>query len=149
MKDLMLDLETLNTSQNSVITQIGACYFDRFSGKIKDTFFLNVDIQSGLDNGFEVSGDTIYWWLNQSDEARKSLIHDGYKSDIKTALTEINNFMENTDTIWCHPSFDIVILLYGLKKFKIKPKFSFRSYRDMRTINDIIQTFNIKIKEAK
>lgn len=32
MKDVMIDIETLGTSQNSVMVQIAGVYFDRYTG---------------------------------------------------------------------------------------------------------------------
>ena len=63
MIDLMLDLETLGTSNNALITQIGACYFDRYSGKLGKQFLENIQIQDGLNKGFEVDEGAIRFWL--------------------------------------------------------------------------------------
>jgi len=49
MDNIMLDLETLGT----VITQIGAVYFD-WTGKTGETFLVNVNIKSCLDRGLEI-----------------------------------------------------------------------------------------------
>ena len=46
MKDLMVDIETLGVSHDSVITQIGACYFDRNTGEIGAKFIANIDLSS-------------------------------------------------------------------------------------------------------
>ena len=67
----MIDLETMGTKSDSIITQIGLVLFDR--DKIVSEFKVNVDINDSLRLGLSVEGDTLYWWLKQSDEARKSI----------------------------------------------------------------------------
>jgi hypothetical protein len=74
MKDIMIDIETLGTGTRGLITQIGACYFDRNTGEIGDKFCENIQIQDALDNGFEVRGDTIKFWLEQDKEVIQKMI---------------------------------------------------------------------------
>ncbi len=61
MKDLMLDIETLDVKTTAVITQLGACYFDRYTGKIGRTFLQNISVGSCLMYGLTVDEQTINW----------------------------------------------------------------------------------------
>jgi len=134
-EDLMVDLETLGTKNNSVIVQIGACYFDRHTGKIGNQFLMNVDAQSCLDCGMEVEASTIYWWLQQSEEARKSLI--GERVDIKTALFKFKRFAQYTKNLWSDENFDFPILKNAYDKVGMSFPVHYTGMRDLRTIVDV------------
>lgn len=133
MKDLMVDLETLGKKADSVILQIGAIYFDRHTGKLGRRFKLNIDLDDSLDNGFTVDADTIFWWINQSEEARKS-ITDNITIDVIDAIDEFNDFVDNDAILWCHASFDYPMIKHHLSTFGIKSNINFRNVRDLRTI---------------
>ena len=139
MKDVMLDLETLGTTNNAVVVQIGACYFDRKTGNIGDKYEVNVNIQSSLNQGFSVDGSTINWWLQQSEEARKS-VFTGAEVNIDKAIVDLNNFLRRADFIWSHATFDFVIIMNHLNRLRIKPTFHYRSARDIRTLVDLSNT---------
>lgn len=136
MKDVMIDLETLGNSNNAVVVQIGACYFDSGTGEVGDTFQVNVDAESSLRAGFEVSGSTIYWWLGQGTDAQTSILR-GEKEDVATAFNNLNLFLKKARCIWSHATFDFVILMNHLNRLNIKPKFHYRSARDIRTLVDL------------
>lgn len=138
MKDIMLDLETFGTSHNAVIVQIGACYFDRNTGEIGEKILLNIDADDSVRNGFEIDGRTVYWWLNQSDEARKSILADGLLLKVKPALSEFNDFVKGSNNrIWSHATFDFVILMNHFNRTNTNTKIHYRQARDLRTLVDI------------
>lgn len=136
MKDVMLDLETFGNSKTSVIVQIGACYFDRYTGEIGDTFKINIDAESSLREGFDVWGSTIYWWLDQSEDARKSILAEP-RVDVLEAVNQLNDFIKGVKQIWSHATFDFVILKGHFEKLNIKPNFHYRAARDLRTLTDL------------
>ena len=53
--NLMIDLETMGTKSDSIITQIGLVLFDR--DKIVSEFKVNVDINDSLRRGLSVEGE--------------------------------------------------------------------------------------------
>ena len=67
--DIMIDLETLNTTPDSTILTIGAVKFDPFGSEIKepkmDSFYVKVDLDSCDRIGLTTNDDTIAWWANQ------------------------------------------------------------------------------------
>jgi exodeoxyribonuclease VIII len=134
MKSIMLDFETFGNSKNACVVQIGACQFDEKSGQIISTFFTNVDADSAIKSGAEMDASTVYWWLQQSPEAIQSVIA-GEKEPIYSAFTKLNQYLEKADNIWSHATFDFVILTETLRRLSIKPLFSYRSARDLRTLN--------------
>ena len=123
MKDLMLDIETLGTGSDAAIIQIGACYFNRKSGKIGKTFKLNVDLQSCLDFGFTVNGDTIYWWMCNNAQAIESVTKKP-RTKIIRAMGDLKAFSSKADTIWSHATVDFVIVNNAM-------------IRDIRTLVDL------------
>ena len=52
MNDLMLDIETLGTTYNAVVVQVGAIYFDRLTGDIDAGICLNISIDDCLKHGW-------------------------------------------------------------------------------------------------
>lgn len=133
MNDLMLDIETLGTRPTSVITQIGACYFDRYTGKIGDKFLRNVDVENSLKWGLTTDWNTIQWWFKQIN---KSWMED---VDLLTKiLGELNHFAKKAKSVWSHATFDVPILMnaYVVTKRQKLP-FHYRFARDIRTLVDL------------
>jgi len=134
--DVMLDLETIGTNYNAAIIQIGACYFDRYTGRIGEEFILNVDANSSLIKGFEANWDTIKWWFVQSDQARRVFaLIEGI--DVEQAIHKVNVFLSEAKIIWSHATFDFVILMNHFHKLNIRPKFGYKTARDLRTLVDL------------
>lgn len=132
----MLDLETLGNDSNAAVIQIGACYFDPATGEIGETLKLNVHPQSAIDSGASLSGDTIHWWLQQSQEARESL-YKNPQNNISEAFHQLNHFLSKADKIWSHATFDFVIVTETLRRLKIVPSFKYWMARDIRTLMDL------------
>lgn len=135
MFDVMLDLETLGNGKNKCIIQIGACYFNRETGEIGETFKVNVDARSHVAKGAELDADTVYWWLSQSKEAIDSVIAEP-KLDVVEAFNQLNLFLEKAKAVWSHATFDFVTIQETFKQLGIKPLFHYRVARDLRTIVD-------------
>lgn len=71
---VMVDLETLASSNNAVIVSIGAVAFNPDTGEINpETFYITVDGESCQQVGMQISAKTVMWWLEQSTEARAAL----------------------------------------------------------------------------
>ena len=132
MKDVMIDLETFGNGPNKVICQIGAVYFDRTTGELGQTFEVNVDARSSQAFGGVIDADTVYWWLQQSDEARKSLLEN--KISLREALESLNLFLVNADRIWSHATFDFVTIMDAFRAVSLKPCFSHKAGMDLRTL---------------
>jgi hypothetical protein len=146
MKDIMLDLETMGTSHDAAIIQIGACYFDRNTGEIGEEFLVNVDLKNEMERGFLVDASTIGFWMIQSDEARYSVMDADNVAQSLTALQDFNDFAKGVKHVWSHATFDFVILMNHLKKLKITPSIHYRGARDIRTLVDLAK---IDLKQFK
>ena len=139
MKDLMIDLETLGSSNDAVIVQIGACYFDRHTAEIGNTFKQNIDINSCLREGFAVDGDTIKWWMT---EQINQVTFYGDTVLIKPAIASFIEFSNKADKVWSHATFDFCIMMEYIHRFGMKPKFHYRSARDIRTLIDMAEMWD-------
>lgn len=144
MKDMMVDLETLGNGENKCIVQIGACYFDRSTGAVGKTFKCNIDAASATKEGFQIDAPTVYWWLNQSDAARASILADP-KLPIREAMANFSEFAAEAKCIWSHATFDFVTLSQTYQKLGIAPKYAYRTARDIRTLMDL---FNITVDKT-
>ena len=75
MKNFSLDVEGLSSDPGGVLLSIGLYEVKGLETKPNpdNMFLVNVDIQSCLDAGLKVNGDTIKWWFGQLDAARNAL----------------------------------------------------------------------------
>lgn len=132
----MIDLETFGVNKQAVIVQIGACFFDRETGEIGETFKVNVDPISAVKAGLKMDPQTVCWWLTQSESARNSVLSEP-KLDINTAMVQLNQFLSPAKHIWSHATFDFCIIMEVLNLLGVKPKFSYKDARDIRTLSHL------------
>jgi len=133
---LMLDLETMGKNSNSAIVSIGAVEFDINTGETGREFYEIVDLQSCLDKGLMVNASTIYWWLLQSDAARKQICQPN--DSLENVLNKLNSYFEllGDFELWGNSArFDIGILedAYTACGYHEMP-WNFRKERDVRTL---------------
>lgn len=135
--DVMLDLETLATSPDSVILTIGAIKFNPFD---RDTdmdqglyFRINVDEQIAL--GRKVDEGTVAWWGTQSEEVREEALGEEGRVDLETFTKMLNKFVLGADRIWAQgPVFDIVILENLYRQLGKPAPWPYYVIRDSRTL---------------
>ena len=141
--NLMVDIETLGTDYNGVITQIGACYFD-WSGIIGETFLQNIQIQSCLDEGLTTDAGAIKFWLEQT---AKNGVPDWLTGalPLKAVINDFCRFNRKAETIWSH-GFDQTILQAVGRKCGIMRLMPYRNLRDIRTLVSL-SGVNVKKQE--
>jgi hypothetical protein len=134
----MVDLETLGNGPTSVIVQIGCVAFERDTGEIKGEFLVNVDPQLEIDEGFDVDGGTIVWWMSQTEQGNNTW----YKKaphEPRNALLSLYEFVKKWGTkksiMWSHSTFDAPILFYHFKKFNIRSPIRYAFWLDLRTLS--------------
>lgn len=137
--DVMCDLETMGTAPDSPIVAIGAVTFNEDTESIGEFFYRNVDLQSCVEMGARIDGDTVMWWLKQSEDARRRLQKD--RVHINQALTEFKAWCEkyagNVKAVklyGCGSDFDNVILSEHYRRAKIEPPWLFTGSRCFRTL---------------
>lgn len=140
--NVMVDLETVDTSINSNIVSIGAVLFNRKEKKIcVDTFYRVIDLKSGEELGLSININTILWWFKQSDEARKVFSEQGLP--IAEVLHDFYVWIVNFSTgvadikMWGNSaSFDNEILRNAYDKADITTPWSIWNDRCYRTLKN-------------
>lgn len=139
-RHIMLDLETMGTRVGSAVVAIGAITFTPEEGLL-DQFYETVDLQSCLNADLMVDGDTIMWWMNQEDAARKEIGKAGL--NIITALTRFSHYVSEQHTterplVWGNgASFDNAILFEAYKRCNVLSPFTTREDRCYRTLKHL------------
>lgn len=136
MTDVMLDLETLDIENGSVILSLGACCFNYDERIIGPTFNQVLSIQDQFNLGRTVSADTLKWWFKQSKEAQQVFFEEGVPPEIA-----IQNFKEFLGAnvvgryrIWGNgPLFDMGIFGDFLTQYGELVLWDFRDVRCFRT----------------
>jgi exodeoxyribonuclease VIII len=133
---IMLDLETLGTSSNSVIIAVGAVKFDPTTKLITDYFYEVVDRESCVEYGMEIDQSTVDWWAKQSTEARSAFNIPG--NHIANTLMRFEHFANKHSTMWGNGSdFDNVLLSNAYRKVGIKQPWEYYNNRCYRTMKNM------------
>ena len=98
--DIMLDVETLGTSNNALLLQIAAVPFTLESGEVVGSTYFNqfINPSSCLNVGMDIDLGTITWWLKQDKSAIKKVLVEALLSNnnISQVLTNFNSFLAGT-----------------------------------------------------
>lgn len=135
---LMIDLETLGTNPNCVVTQIGWALFDpKAQDMITESGCFYLSPAEQIKRGRSVTWDTIAWWLGQNEHARNKMAN----SQTAESVTEtLGNFINNFDWatiegVWGHgATFDITIMEDLLYDYAYKSPWKYNAVRDTRTL---------------
>ena len=153
----MMDIETLSTDSNGVITTISAVQFNLESGKMGKTFETAIEIKPQVDAGAVIDIDTVVWWMSQDEEAIKAMLRIKKVSVFK-ALTDFNawivslGFPLNNMKLWGNGvSFDNVMVRNIYKRHDIEFILPYWCDNDVRTLVTIgnIDTRNFKFEGIK
>ena len=138
MNHVMLDTETLGVKQNSAFISIGACQFDPDTGKIGETFYVNIDWDDALKTR-GVTGSTIRWWLRQSKEAQDRVCAPG--KSLKEVLAAFGRWFRKDGVercIWGNGAcFDVAMLENAYEQLFGMTPWNHWAVRDVRTIVDL------------
>jgi len=142
LTDIMIDLETLNTTPDSTILTIGAVKFDPFGQELKDprmdSFYAKVDLDSCDRIGLTTSDDTIAWWANQSKEAQAAAFDTEGRIPIEDAFAQLYKFCWGAKRVWSNgATFDIIICEHVFRKINRACPWKFWEVRDVRTAFDL------------
>lgn len=138
MKNVMVDLETLGTTADSVIMSIGAVKFDLDSNKFDDEgFYASISIDSNIALGRKPSESTIIWWLDQTVEAKAVFTEP--KQQLETALQGLSEWLgHNKRCVWSNGAdFDIPMLAHAYAQFGLEPPWQFWNSRCVRTYKSL------------
>lgn len=142
-RGVVVDLETMGLESNAAIISIGAVKFDINDGIISE-FYTNVSLKSSVANGLRINPDTIMWWLDQSDGARRALL-EKKGVDLTVALQMFMDWYNETPTyktVWGHGAgFDNVILKKAMSLTGISPW----GYRDDRCYRTLLELYKNRV----
>lgn len=134
---IMIDIETMARGSKAAIVSIGAVEFNMNTGETGRELYVNVSLQSCLDKGLRVEGDTIMWWMQQSDEARKALMDNPLS--LGDAMLALYTFVEQCgfdyEVYGNGPKFDLGILTDAYEVCGMSTPWRFWNERCVRTIS--------------
>jgi len=137
MKDVMVDLETLDNVASAAIVSIGAVECDLTTGELGDKFYKIIDLDNQRGT---VSTSTITWWMDQSEQAKDVFTAQG-KVNIKDAILSFSKWIHSLKAsnqhirLWGNgASFDNAILRQTFRTYNCEFPTEFWNDRDMRTI---------------
>jgi hypothetical protein len=138
MQHLMIDLETMGTRFDAPIIAVGAVFFDPMTGNTGERFLEAVDLADAFRFG-KASGDTVKWWMEQSEAARKAAIRG--TAQLGDVLGRFADFYRTGTkvAVWGNgATFDISILEYAfMRSLNKAPPWDFWMVRDCRTVKDL------------
>lgn len=148
MSHIMLDIETLGTSSNSIILTIGAIKFKPTtpidSIENCDTFYRRIDIESCRKVGLISEEQTVKWWNSQDSSVKFEALENQDRLPLTQVLLEFTKWFGKSVKIWGHgDDFDCVILTNAYKACNLTPPWKFWNTRDTRTLFDLARV-NIK-----
>jgi len=150
MNDLMIDIETMGTDNNSAIISIGAVFFNK--EKIGREFYKIINLQSNLDVNLVINEDTVIWWEKQSLEAKKEFSNITKAPDLTEVLNDFINFIKEENQIkkikpWGNgAAFDIPILENAFKQCNLEIPWKYYNVKCFRTLKSLFKIDASKIK---
>jgi len=146
MKRVMLDIETLATDPNAVVTSVGLAVFDKTDLVEEAGFYLNYKSDTGV-----IEPRTLRWWLTQAPETLTiNLLGD---MPLQDAATQITKMFHQVDEVWANaPTFDCTILRnWFLRLGHTHAPWHWRNERCCRTMFAIGRQLGVKYpgNEAK
>jgi len=139
---VMIDIETLATTEDAAILSIGACRFHPDGEVNRAGFYRVLDLatqQIGTGHGRRINADTLYWWMKQNEIARKAVFcsESGSRIHIDNCLGELTQWIAQGQGqyMWSHGSnFDLPILAHAYRTRAMLLPWSYRNTRDTRTL---------------
>jgi exodeoxyribonuclease VIII len=139
MQSIMLDLETLSTSPDSVILTCGAVKFfeyDEIEPNLPFYLKLNIDEQTNL--GRIIDPGTLEWWGKQSSESQREAFSEEDRISLEEFTTQLNRYVVGIDKIWSQGTVFDIVILENLYRMLNKPlPWAYWQIRDSRTLFDL------------
>jgi len=142
MRQIHIDLETLDIASTAKVLSLGACCDEM-------ELYVEVDV-SAYNDKFTESESTVAWWQKRGGFAT-SVTTDQLVTPVGM-LVELTNFIndvtkdanESTVEVWANsPSFDLAILRHHYAVFRHKAPWAYWQERDVRTINALAKALRM------
>lgn len=154
-RDLMLDIETLDTSPKAVVLSVGLVRFNPVSRDIAEAAQIVLDLDEQLELGRVINPNTLRWWVSPDPKApnkletfRNQIAPEGAPpKNLADALSEIHDIAERVHRVWGNGvGFDNTIL-HSLSNDAIGA--SVWGYWKDRCFRTFARTFDAKAKLRK
>lgn len=139
MLNIMIDIETLATSQDAAIIEIGMA---SFCGKLQ--FSKAISIYSNLVGGRKISEETLRWWEDKVDPEVKNKLFHSETTTLRYALVYFAEILRlkklevKEINFWANgASFDFPILEHAYKSLDIDVPWEYYQLRDYRTLKNL------------
>lgn len=144
MDDIMVDIETLDTTQSAVVLSIGAVAFDPHTKELGEKFYVELnDLEVQQRVGRTISADTVRWWMQQ-DVLAKRLFADPPPEGVRRVstaqgLSEFSAFIARNGgknmKLWGNGAdFDNLIIGSLYESFSMDKPWSYGRNRCYRTL---------------
>ena len=138
-RHIMLDIETMGHTRDSVILTFGAVCFDPYSSEEPYSPLyhrLNVDQQFEL--GRVTTESTLEWWGKQPPEIFEEAMGEDGRTDLEVFVKDLNKYLVGADKIWAQgPLFDIILIEDLYRMLGIPTPWQYWQIRDSRTLFDL------------
>lgn len=137
--EIVLDLETLSTAPDAVISQIAMIAFDGITGEQLGTLNCFPQLEEQIQAGRSISEDTLLFWFSQD----KSVIDSVYGEAVvyRSTLAEVSKmiqdffaFFKDPRAIWQHSTFDIPILGSYIQSNSTQMPWHYHVPKDIQTL---------------
>jgi hypothetical protein len=135
---VMIDIETLGTSVDSAIIQIGAMRFNMYPDPYAEIgcFSRIISLDSNTALGRKVDQGTLNWWLDTDHTLFRRMLKSG--SPLGEVLSRLSWFLMESHyvAVWANGTdFDIAVLKHAYKQcLNTNPPWAYNAVRDCRTI---------------
>lgn len=138
MAHVMLDLECLSSASDAAVVAIGAVRFDLKNLVVhrEDTFYCTITAKSAQKGGGRIDGETVAWWMQQSDSARAELTRDTSLL-LDAALNNFSNWVreKSCEGMWGNGAdYDNVVLSNSYLRANKTQPWAYKVNRCYRTI---------------
>ena len=132
-KNVMIDIEGLDTGPQATILTIAAQAFDPFDkGYLTESFYARITLESQEDRS--INEDTINWWATQKEAAAEAFAEEN-RIPLVEALEGLYKLCWHADFIWANgPTYDMNILEHAYRSYERVPPWQFYKVRDARTV---------------
>lgn len=130
MKDVMIDIETLGLTPDSVILSIAAVEFDWHTGETGNTLYYKIDPNQF---GRFDCPKTRSWWSEQDADAFAEAISG--KMLLGDAIQQFAQFSNSQNCFWSQGTdFDFPILEHAMRFYGVPTPWRYSAKRDTRTV---------------
>lgn len=147
-QDIMIDIESLDTSPNCVILSIGAVRFDPKGSGIAEKIELKPTIDEQTEKyNRTINDDTVRWWSEQSPDAINEAFNDMGRISFKDCMEQLYKFCWNRRAVWSNGAgFDVVAMESAWRNLDMRIPWPYYTVRDTRTLYEIA---GVSLKDNK